>query len=197
MTIDPAASIELVTHADFELFVEYLNDHLADNGVDDTYFQPLQRGTPRLSEERVSAFRNGLDLAIGTAGWRRLWVMRSTGGQIVGHIDLRSHPERFTEHRCLLGMGVHRQYRRQRIGVALLSFAETWAIEKAGLEWIDLQVLAENRGAIELYCRMGFGKTGEIPEMFKIDGCSFSYVFMAKSLVVREPGSGGAPAPNE
>jgi ribosomal protein S18 acetylase RimI-like enzyme len=122
--------------------------------------------------------------------------MRLPSGQIVGHVDLRSHPEKLTEHRCLLGMGVHRQHRRRGIGEDLLAFAENWAAEKANLEWIDLQVLSENSGAMQLYCRMGFSKTGEVPEMFQIEGRSFSYVFMAKSLTIGGSSSGKAGASN-
>ncbi|PZO11079.1 MAG: GNAT family N-acetyltransferase [Lysobacteraceae bacterium] len=191
MTIETTASIRPVTQKEFDLFVEYLNDHLTDNGVGGAYFQPLRRATSRLGQESVSAFRTGLSLPVGTAGWRRAWVMRSPGGQIVGHIDLRSHPEKFTEHRCLLGMGVHRQHRRLGVGADLLAFAEKWAAETANLEWIDLQVLSENTGAIQLYCRAGFSKTGEVPEMFKIEGRSFSYVFMAKNLTI------GGPCPDQ
>ena len=182
MSRSPAAAVEPVTAAEFGLFVEYLNDHLSDSGAGGPYFQPLQRGTSRLPPEKEAAFLAGLDIPLGSAGWRRAWVARSAERQIIGHVDLRSHPERFAEHRCLLGMGVHRGYRKLGLGATLLSHAEQWASTTAGLEWIDLQVLSENEVAIRLYLRMGFTKIGEIPEMFRIDGRALSYTSMTKRL---------------
>jgi ribosomal protein S18 acetylase RimI-like enzyme len=182
MSPNPASAVEPVTAAEFSSFVEYLNDHLSDNGAGGLYFQPLQRSASRLPPEREAAFRAGLDIPNGSIGWRRVWVARSAERQIIGHVDLRSHPERFAEHRCLLGMGVHRDHRKLGLGAVLLSHAEEWASATAGLEWLDLQVLSENELAIRLYRRIGFTKTGEVPEMFRIDGRSLSYTAMTKRL---------------
>ncbi|MEC5386467.1 GNAT family N-acetyltransferase [Uliginosibacterium sp. H3] len=175
-------TIEPVTAADIDSFIEYLNDHLADNGVGDRYFQPMPKGTSRVLPQMEDAFRAGLGIHVGKAGWRQVWVARNSGRKIIGHIDLRSRPEPFSEHRCLLGMGVDRDHRKSGLGTALLSHAVRWATEIARLEWIDLQVLSGNEPAIRLYLRAGFIKTGELPEMFRIDGQSLSYTSMSKRL---------------
>ncbi|WP_409513980.1 GNAT family N-acetyltransferase [Variovorax sp. MHTC-1] len=44
-------------------------------------------------------------------------------------------------HRCLLGMGVHREWRRSGIGQRLLDVAIEWAKADQQLEWIDLQIV--------------------------------------------------------
>jgi ribosomal protein S18 acetylase RimI-like enzyme len=103
------------------------------------------------------------------------------GSKIAGHIDLRALPEAYTRHRCLLGMGVDRAYRRQGLGQQLLAHAEQWAL-MAGMQWIDLQVLSVNTPAIKLYESGGYRKTGEIPNMFLIDGKPLSYTLMTKRL---------------
>ena len=173
-------SINLVEAQEFDQFLAYINDHLSDNGSSGTYFQPLPRKESTFPPERAVAFRSGLALPVGQAGWRRLWVARNLDDQIVGHIDLRSHAERFAEHRCLLGMGVDRQHRKIGLGRRLIEHAEEWANES--LEWIDLQVLSINREAIRLYERSGFKKIGETPEMFRIDDQNLSYTAMTKAL---------------
>ena len=110
-------------------------------------------------------------------------MARDGDGRIAGHIDLRAHAERYTGHRCLLGMGVDRDHRKQGLGSRLIAHAAQWAQESAGLKWIDLQVLSANAPAIKLYERNGFHKTGEIAAMFNIDGQDFAYTSMSKRIV--------------
>lgn len=167
----------------FDDFIVYLNDHLADNGGSETgYFQPLPRDQSCWPAERAAAFRNALATPVGAAGWRRAWVVRSADGRIAGHIDLRAPPERFAAHRCLLGMGVDRGCRRAGLGAALIGHARAWAKQAAHLDWIDLQVISDNRAAIALYQRAGFVTTGQTPDMFRIDGRSFAYSSMSLAL---------------
>lgn len=177
-----SATIEPLHADDFADFIAYLNDHLSDNGGEAGYFQPLPRDRSFFPADRTSAFRDGLDAEVGTSGWRRAWVVRSAARRIIGHIDLRAHPERFTEHRCLLGMGVDRDHRKAGLGAALIAQARQWATKVALLEWIDLQVISENQAAVALYRRAGFIKAGEMTDMFRIDGKSFSYMTMSMRL---------------
>jgi ribosomal protein S18 acetylase RimI-like enzyme len=173
-----ASILPLQVH-EFDEFIAYLNDHLADNGSAETgYFQPLSRSGACFPADREAAFRNGLGAAVGTTGWRRAWLARSADRRIAGHIDLRAHPERFAQHRCLLGMGVDRHHRQAGLGAALIARARQWAAH-ATLEWIDLQVMSDNRAALALYRRAGFVKAGETPDMFRIDGRSFDYATMS------------------
>ncbi|HEX9172832.1 MAG TPA: hypothetical protein VF861_09225 [Telluria sp.] len=61
-------------------------------------------------------------------------------------------------------------------------------MENTALAWVDLQVLSRNEPAIRLYHAAGFVKTGEIPEMFKIDGQLLSYTSMSRRLAPRDCG---------
>lgn len=174
--------IDKLAPAAFEEFLAYLNDHLSDNGRDGTaYFQPLPRDASHFPSEKAEAFRNGMRIEVGKPGWRRVWVARADDGAIAGHIDLRGLPENYTRHRCLLGMGVDRQHRQQGLGSQLIAHAENWAL-LAGVQWVDLQVLSANTPAIKLYERSGYRKTGEIPNMFLLDGKHYSYTFMTRRL---------------
>jgi ribosomal protein S18 acetylase RimI-like enzyme len=179
----PRPLVEPLEAGAFDDFITYLNDHLTDNGGAAGYFQPMPRGQSALPAERAAPFRSGLAIAVGAIGWRRAWVARAADGQIVGHVDLRGHPESFTGHRCLLGMGVDRQHRRAGLGAALIAHARQWAAEVARLEWMDLQVMSQNRAALALYRRAGFATVGEIDDMFHIDGLAFSYTTMSMRLI--------------
>jgi RimJ/RimL family protein N-acetyltransferase len=183
MQLTQGIIIESVDEPASDEFFRYLNDHRADNGTEEAgYFLPLSQSESRLPYAKEESFRAGLAVPVGSPGWRRAWVARVANGQIVGHIDLRSHPERFAEHRCLLGMGVGRSHRRLGLGAALLSHASEWALANTGIEWLDLQVLSTNGPAMRLYLRAGFAKVGEVAEMFKIDGRSFSFTTMTKRI---------------
>jgi len=165
------------------LFLAYLNDHLSDNGREQTpLFQPLSPSDSKVSDAMQLSFATGLTLEIDEVGWRRVWVARNELGNIVGHIDLRAHRERHTSHRALLGMGVDRNHRRQGIGRLLMETAFEWANREAKLGFIDLQVLSQNQPAIKLYEKIGFRVIGEIEDMFRIEGNSYSYTLMCKVL---------------
>lgn len=179
--------IRCLAASELDAFLRYLNEHLLGNGRDGApLFQPMPRGQG-FPPEKGAAFRNGAAAALGQPGWRRVWVAESDSG-IMGHIDLRSRPEPGTAHRALLGMGVQREVRRAGVGMALLDAAIAWATEQ-GLEWIDLEVLSANAPAVALYRKRGFVQTGEIPDMFRIDGESLAYTYMSLALLAapRQP----------
>lgn len=174
-TIRPLNAEELA------VFFHYLNDHLRDNGrAGAPLFQPMPRASAGFPPEKAAGFSNGMRAGFGQPGWRRVWVALE-GEEIIGHIDLRSRPEPAARHRCLLGMGVHRNARRGGLGTALVRTAADWA-RSQGLEWVDLEVLSGNLPARGLYRKCGFVQTGEIPDLFRIDGERLGYVFMSLQL---------------
>ncbi|NRR33796.1 GNAT family N-acetyltransferase [Oxalobacteraceae bacterium] len=164
-------------------FFLYLNDHLTDNGRDGTaLFQPMPRQRSVFPEEKMAAFRQGLATPLNEAGWRRAWVATGANG-IQGHIDLRARPEHHAGHRALLGMGVHRAFRRLGLGADLIYAAAAWATAQPSLEWLDLEVLSDNAPALRLYHAHGFVQTGAVEDMFRVDGEQLAYVFMSRRLL--------------
>jgi RimJ/RimL family protein N-acetyltransferase len=183
MRSPPDIIIETLNQSGCDEFFRYLNDHRSDNGKEATgYFAPLSQSESRYPPDKEKAYRDGLIIPVGSPGWRRAWVARAPSRQIVGHVDLWSHPVRFAEHRCLLGMGVGRDHRRLGVGTALLAHATQWALANSELEWLDLHVLSSNEAAARLYLRAGFTKVGEVPQMFKFDGRTFSDITMTRRL---------------
>jgi ribosomal protein S18 acetylase RimI-like enzyme len=173
--------------ADLPAFFVYLDDHLRDNGRDGApLFQPPPAPTMRAQSPLPPGLRivfiKGLDVPVGEPGWRRLWLALDGRGSIAGHIDLRARPEPSARHRAMLGMGVHRAYRRRGLGLQLVDAAVGWARDEDGLKWIDLEVLSENHPAVALYLRAGFTMTARIEDMLQIDGASHDLSYMTCAL---------------
>jgi ribosomal protein S18 acetylase RimI-like enzyme len=80
-------------------------------------------------------------------------------------------------------MGVDRARRGTGVGAGLLAHARDWATSQTALDWIDLQVLSSNDPAIRLYQRSGFIDTGELVDLFRIEGRSMGFRSMALRLV--------------
>lgn len=78
-------------------------------------------------------------------------------------------------------MGVHRDYRKIGLGVLLIGVVMEWAATQM-FDWIDLEVLSVNAAARQLYARSGFTQTGQIEDMFRIDGQSLDYTFMSRKI---------------
>ena len=177
-----APAIRTLVRDDLAVFFAYLNDHLSDNGTAGTaMFMPLPRSESRFSAEKEAAFRLGMQTPVGQPGWRRGWLAIAPDGRIAGHIDLRARAEKTSAHRALLGMGVHREFRQQGLGGAMLAVATAWA-ETQALDWIDLEVLSVNAPARQLYLRAGFTLVADMADMFRIDGETLGYTFMSKKI---------------
>ena len=173
--------IRLMEAGDYPAFFSYLNAQLEENGkLGSPLFQPLPREIVKLPAEKEAAFVAGLSKTIGQAGWRRAWLAVDDKSEIIlGHVDLRAHQDVNTSHRALLGMGVALPWRKQGIGRALLEFACQWAKETNLLEWIDIEVLCDNKPAFQLYETAGFEKLCEIQDMYRIDGRPEGLIRMA------------------
>ncbi len=179
----PGTTIEPINESGWDEFFRYANEQRSENGTPPTgYFLPVSRAESCRPYDKEELFRSGLRIPVGSPNWRRAWVARGSTRQILGHVDLRSHAVRFAEHRCLLGMGVDRHHRGVGLGSGLISHACAWAVTNSGLEWIDLEVLSANEPALRLYLRNGFAKVADVPDMFRIDGMTFSVTTMTRRL---------------
>ncbi len=98
--------------------------------------------------------------------------------QVVGHADLRNYGMVNTGHRVILGMGLQQNYRGKKLGTRLLQAVIQFCKSHPRIEWIDLQVLANNIPAIRLYESLKFQKIAHVPDMFRIEETSFDYITM-------------------
>ena len=176
-----SVTIATMVDADLDAFFRYLGEQLAENGRDGLWFMPIAPTDGGIPPEKRQSFRDGFAAPVGERGWRRGWIARDARGEVAGHIDLRAHPDAFTGHRCLLGMGVRRDLRRIGLATRLLAQATQWAATQ-GLKWIDLQVLSANEPAVAFYRREGFQMLGGRPDMFVIAGVSLGEIWMARKV---------------
>jgi RimJ/RimL family protein N-acetyltransferase len=168
---------------ELDAFFAYLDDQLSDNGQGGTaLFMPLPRAQSRFPAGKADSFRNGMAIAVGLPGWRRPFVACAADGSYAGHIDLRAHPDPASSHRTTLGMGVHRSMRRRGLGQSMLMQVLDWARAQPGLDWVDLDVLSTNAGAIALYQRCGFQTVGQFADLYRIDGQSVGETMMTLAL---------------
>lgn len=165
-------------------FFVYLNDHISDNGKKNTpLFLPISREDLSIPMELIDSFRDGLSISINKLGWRRVLVAVNKKNEIIGHIDLKSYNQKYTNHRAIMGMGVHREHRKEGLGSLLIESLLDWIKNENIIERIDLWVLSENNPAIRLYSKLGFQKVGEVEDMFRIDGSSNNYIMMTKKII--------------
>lgn len=164
-------------------FLLYLHDHISDNGAGHTpLFLPISRQDLRIPTGIKDSFINGMSMSLDKLGWRRVWIAMNAHRDIIGHIDLKSHNQAYTHHRAVMGMGVHRAYRKMGLGRMLIESIMKWAKNEAAIDYIDLWVLSDNAPAIRLYKKMGFQQVGEVMDMFRIDDASLDYVMMTRNI---------------
>jgi len=174
--------VEEIEEDNFRIFLEYLNNHLSENGNNDFYFLPLTKEQSKFSQDLESKFKIGITKEIGQKGWRKLWVAKNKNNNIIGHIDIRSRKELNTEHRVLLGMGTDINFRNQKVGQQLLNFVIHYCKNQPEISWIDLDVLADNIPAIRLYKKMEFQLLSTIHDMFRIQNLSYDYKQMTLNV---------------
>lgn len=109
---------------------------------------------------------------------RSIMLAAEMDGQIVACADVRSHGAKSrTLHRSDLGMSVRKDYWRLGIGSALMERLIAFARE-AGFEQIELEVVAANRRALNLYVKYGFEVYGTRPHGMKYEDGSYADNYM-------------------
>lgn len=175
--------IVALTEKYFKPFFKYLNQHISENKTTSAQlFLPLTRAQSQLDSDWKKKFECTLKENNQVKNWRKMWIALNPQNKIVGHIDIRPHGEANTQHRVLLGMGVHCDYRNQKIGQQLIEHIIEYSKNNPGISWIDLHVLTNNQPAIALYEKMKFHKNGLIVDMFRIDHNSYDYTSMTLNV---------------
>lgn len=104
-------------------------------------------------------------------------LVAESDGKIVGVCDVKGfRPGSSMDHKGLLGIALHRDYRSQGIGSAMLKEALRQSSKR--FEMVVLSAFANNKGAISLYKRFGFKRYGFLKGSNKRDGKYFDEVFL-------------------
>jgi ribosomal protein S18 acetylase RimI-like enzyme len=86
-------------------------------------------------------------------------VLAVAADTVVGFCDILPNTAKGFTHVGRLGMGVRSEWRRQGIGRRMLGACLTLA-RSAGIERVELEVFADNLGAVRLYESFGFTREG-------------------------------------
>jgi RimJ/RimL family protein N-acetyltransferase len=110
---------------------------------------------------------------LATQATRPNWlglVAIGDGGEVIGELTLDGKQRKAMRHCAILGISVRADYRGQGVGRALMERAIIWARDSGSIKRIELQVLARNTIAIQLYEKLGFQREGRHPLAFYRDG---------------------------
>ncbi|MCL1695666.1 GNAT family N-acetyltransferase [Lysinibacillus sp. BPa_S21] len=100
--------------------------------------------------------------------------------QIVGYLIVQgNHMPSRVSHRAYIVVGIHQEYRGQKIGTALFSHLDDWAKEKS-IHRLELTVMTNNTAGIALYKKMGFEIEGTKKHSLYVDGEYRDEYYMAK-----------------
>ena len=104
-------------------------------------------------------------------------------GKIAGNCAINGiGMKRKIRHRCSLAIALYREYWKLGIGSAMISYLTELA-GKIGYEQIDLEVVAENTQAYEVYKKCGFIESGRRVNALKFDDGTFhDEILMFKTL---------------
>ena len=160
-------AVRPLTPADWDRFRAHFKRHRAESGRGDPHFLPFAPDDPEGPK--------GIDLevlgrSVSERGWQRCWVAVAGDGEIVGHVELKGDGLSSGLHRCELGIGIERPYRRGGLGRRLMAPAIDFARRTETLAWVDLRVFAHNAPGRALYQKLGFVEVGILVDRFRIDG---------------------------
>lgn len=167
---------------DIDSFAGHLERHLPESGRGNTpLFAPRSSSDLWDRASRQPLILESWSKPLTEPGWGRAWGAFDSE-RIIGHVDLRTWPLRTSLHRAIIGIGVEETHRRMGIAQKLLETAIEWTKQQPQLDWLDLNVFANNEAAIRLYRRCGFADTGRKNDLFRMDGRSIDDIQMVLRL---------------
>jgi RimJ/RimL family protein N-acetyltransferase len=168
-------TIRALTADDRQAFQDHVVRLRAESSRSDEPFTPITPADRRDPKVDFDAFA----LPLTEPKWRRGFAVVTEDGRIVGYAELKGDEFRAGLHRCELGIGIERPYRRRGLGRQLLETVIELARASTTIEWIDLFVFGHNVAARALYRNMGFKEAGTVTDRFRIDGRSIDDVIMS------------------
>lgn len=114
---------------------------------------------------------------------RELMLVATIGGKHIGNCSLMSiAPYKRYAHRCEVAIALYQEYCGCGIGKAMMQTV-LHAAKELGYEQAELEVISDNKSAIEMYKKLGFEKYGTFPNNMKYaDGTYADAEWMMKRL---------------
>lgn len=119
-------------------------------------------------------------LATGADSERRVALVATDQGQVVGHCSLWQSERVRLAHSGSLGMGVAPRWQGKGVGTRLMSAVLEVADNWMGLRRVELTVYTDNEPALALYGKFGFEVEGELRDYALRDGRLTNVFSMAR-----------------
>lgn len=104
---------------------------------------------------------------------RELMLIATVDGKHVGNCSLMSIGSfKRYRHRCEIAIALYQEYRGRGIGRIMMETVMK-AAKELGYEQAELEVIADNKGAIALYEKLGFETYGCFPDNMKYEDSTY------------------------
>lgn len=103
----------------------------------------------------------------------KLVIIAESEGQVLGVLNFHNGERKRILHQGEMGITVHRDWRDQGIGRAMMTSWLQWARENPTIEKVCLEVFANNPRAIALYTSLGFSEEGRFVRRIKMGPGSY------------------------
>ena len=171
--------IRPMTAADAEELAEHNARFFPGSGEGGVHFMPFD---VRSGDLPKGPDFEALELPLTEPGWQRWFVAIDKDVGIVGDVQLRGSTIRSGLHRCVLGIGLEKDWRGQGLGEQLMLTLIDFARKAPTLDWIDLGVFSGNPRAQALYEKLGFVVVGRREDYFRIGADSVADILMTLSV---------------
>jgi ribosomal protein S18 acetylase RimI-like enzyme len=111
-----------------------------------------------------------------------IFLVAEVDGQVVGSLKCTGYRQRAFRHVATLDIAIHKDFRSQGIGTALMQEAVSWAKSIGFIKRIELFVYSSNEVAIALYKKFGFEVEGLRKKGLCHRGAYVDYYMMALLL---------------
>lgn len=101
--------------------------------------------------------------------------------RLVGYLLVIGGSAKRTRHSAYLVIGIHPEYRGQRIGTELFAHLDKWT-SKQSIHRLELTVVCENKSGLSLYQKYGFEIEGTKRDSLLINGTFYDEFYMAKLI---------------
>ena len=149
---------------DLENALEYANQLFQEWQTDPHFGVPLSR-KPTLEEEAKWLADSLIKIELGL----QISVVAEIDGKLVGNSQVNRPENKVLQHYGKLGISVSKDHRHRGLGKEMMSTLLD-ECRKVGLKVIELDVFADNPGAIHVYEKMGFKEVGRTPNKINRSG---------------------------
>lgn len=110
---------------------------------------------------------------------KRLLLAAIHENQIIGVYNFGGYVDIRRQHRGALGISIHHHYRGEGIAKKLFEVSLDYIRSSKVFSFLELDMMSTNQEAFELYKKIGFQVTSEIPDCYRLeDGRSVGNITM-------------------